>query len=613
MTVRSVIEVFQRGYLSLLRRFRVSDQTFLIVVAVLVGVVVGSGTFLYANMLEFSSAFFWKILPGWVGHHKAIAILTPFAGGLLLWPFIKLFPRDAARDGVPAAMEAVALNDGRMRWSNSLLCMAMSSITLGSGGSAGSEGPIILIGAALASGVGQFLRVSGNRLRVITACGAAAGLASIFNAPIAGVLFALEVVMGEFNVQSFSPIVISSVIATAFSRAFLRHGVAMRVLPYSLLSPWEIAFYALMGAMAGVVSVCLIRAMQASEHFFAHRVRLPRALRPAVGALVVGVIGFFCPRILGFSYAPITAAIAGKFVFTTLLLLLGLKIVATAFTLGSGGSGGVLCPSLFLGAVLGSACGIVFKHFFPHITADPGGYGVVGMGAVLGAVVQAPMTAIIMIFELTRTYTVILPMMTACIMATLVQKSLLSGSIYTLSLARRGVDISAGREMGILTSLKVRDVMQHQAAVVDEAAPYEDVLHRCLAGSCNYLYLVDKSNGLEGVISFSDLREFVFEDGLSGLVIAKDLANNDVVTVSPDESLASCLNKFSFIDIEQLPVVQDLNGTRQILGVVTRSHLLNAYRQEMVKRAIIRDRSLDEREMRSLETPAKDKMSQDVE
>ncbi|MDR3555378.1 MAG: chloride channel protein [Syntrophobacteraceae bacterium] len=591
MTLRPIIEAFQRGYLSFLRRFRVSDQTFLLMVAVIVGVVVGSGTFLYANMLEFSHAFFWEILPGWIGHHKALVILTPFAGALLLYPFIKLFPKDAARDGVPAAMEAVALDNGRIRWSNSLLCMAMSAITLGSGGSAGSEGPIILIGSALASGVGQFLRVSGNRLRVITACGAAAGLASIFNAPIAGVLFALEVVMGEFNVQSFSPIVISSVIATAFSRAFLRHGVAMRVLPYTLFSPWEIGLYALMGAMAGVVSAGLIRAMQASEHFFSHRVRLPAALKPACGALVVGVLGSFCPQIFGFSYAPITAAIAGKFVFATLLLLLVLKIAATAFTLGSGGSGGVLCPSLFVGAVLGSGCGIVFKHFFPHITADPGGYGVVGMGAVLGAVVQSPMTAIIMIFELTSTYTVILPLMAACIMASLVQKSLISGSIYTLSLARRGVDINAGREMGILTNLKVSEVMDRHAAVVGEATPYEDVVRRCLTGACNYLYLVDKTNGLEGVISFSDLRESLLEDGLNGLVIAKDLANNDVVTVSPDESLASCLNKFSFIDIEQLPVVQNVNGKREVLGVITRSQLMNAYRQEMVKRALIRDRS----------------------
>ena len=463
---------FRKRYLSFLRRFQISDQSFLMVLAVIVGTVVGGGSFLYAKMLEASSHFFWKILPACAGNSGVGPIFIPCVGALLLWPLIKLFPKDASKDGVPATMEAVALNNGFMRWTNSFLCMVMSAITLGSGGSAGSEGPIIYIGSTLASGVGQLLRVSGNRLRVIVACGAAAGVASIFNAPIAGVLFALEVVMGEFNVHSFSPIVISSVVATAFSRAYIAHGVTLRVLPYHLFSAWEIGLYALMGVLAGLVSTGFIKSMQAIEHFFKHKVRLPKGLKPALGAIVVGMIGYFHPQIFGYSYGPITAAISGKFVFTTLIILLGLKIVATAFTLGSGGSGGTLCPSLFLGAMLGSACGLVFNHLFPNTVGNAGGYGVVGMGAMLGAVIQAPMTAIIMIFELTNTYTVILPMMAACIMANLVQKSLLSGSIYTLNLAHKGIDIEAGREMGILTSLRVKDAMEPNAAKV----PYQCAL-----------------------------------------------------------------------------------------------------------------------------------------
>ncbi len=586
---RFTIIGFQRMYLSLLRRFRISDQTFLIVVAVIVGIVVGGGSFLYAKMLEFSSTFFWRLLPTWTGNSGILVIFVPCMGALLLWPLIRLFPKDATKDGVPATMEAVALNNGFMRWTNSFLRMLMSAITLGSGGSAGSEGPIIQIGSALASGVGQLLRVSGNRLRVIVACGAAAGVASIFNAPIAGVLFSLEVVMGEFNVHSFSPIVISSVVATAFSRAFIDQGVTLRVLPYEVCSPWEIGLYALMGALAGLVSVGFIKTMQAAEHFFEHKVKLPKGLKPACGALVVGMIGFFYPQVFGYSYEPITAAISGKFVLTTLLILLGLKIVATAFTLGSGGSGGILCPSLFLGAMLGSACGITFKYFFPHTVGSPGGYGVVGMGAMLGAVVQAPMTAIIMIFELTNTYTVILPMMTACIMASLVQKSILSGSIYTLSLTRKGIDIEAGREMGILANLRVKDAMETTVPRAPACAPYDAVLKQCLTGNCDYLYVVDANGFLDGVISFSDLKEFVFEDGFENLVLANDLANHDFVYVTREESLASALNKFSFIAMEQLPVVEQINGKPIIMGILSRSHLLNAYRQEMMRRALFHD------------------------
>lgn len=591
MQSRGSIIKCQRRLLDLLRHFQVSDQTFLIAAAVVVGVVVGGGTLLFEQALLYSSKFFWVLLPAWLGNQTVFMVLVPCLGALLLVPFIMFFPKDATTDGVPATIEAVALHNGLMRWSNSFLRMIMSAITLGSGGSAGSEGPIIQIGSALASGVGQFLRVSGNRLRVIVGCGAAAGLASIFNAPIAGVLFALEVVLGEFNVHSFSPIVIASVTATAFSRAFGSHGHGLWVLPYELFSPWEIGLYALMGAFMGCISVAFIKTMQKMEDFFKHRIPVPKALKPALGGLCVGLIGLFYPQVYGYSYDPITQAISGKFTFMTLAALVMFKIVATSFTLGSGGSGGILCPSLFLGAVGGSAGGAAFKYFFPQIVSDPGGYGVVGMGAMLGAAIQAPMTAIIMIFELTNVYSVILPMMTACITATLVQKKIVKGSIYTLSLARKGIDINAGREMGILSGLHVEDIMETSVIAIPAATPYETILGRCLKGGADYLYVVDEKGNLEGVISFSDLKEFVFEESLRNLILAKDLCNSDVVFVTPDESLASALNKFSFIDMEQLPVVERSNGSHMLKGMIGRSHLLNAYRQEMLKHSLICDRA----------------------
>jgi CIC family chloride channel protein len=582
----------QRNLMTLLRRFQVnSDQTFLIITAVVVGIVVGGGTLLFEEALKASSRFFWVILPGWIGGGKLSLVLTPCLGGLLLAPMILLFPKDATKDGVPATMEAVALKSGFIKWTNSFLRMIMSAITLGSGGSAGSEGPIIQIGSALASGIGQFLRVSSNRLRVIVACGAAAGLASIFNAPIAGVLFALEVVMGEFNVHSFSPIVISSVVATGFSRAYLTHGEQLRVLPYQLTSLWEIALYGLMGVIAGLVSVGFIRSMHVVESFFEHRIRLPKAFKPALGGLCVGLLGLISPRIFGYSYGPILEAISGNLTLTTLVLLVGLKIIGTAFTLGSGGSGGILCPSLFLGAMTGAACGAVFNYLFPHLGVHPGAYAIVGMGALLGAAVQAPMTAIIMIFELTNVYTVILPMMTACIMASLVQQKILAGSIYTLSLARKGIDIEAGREMGILTSLEVKSIMEPRVCTIGANTPMGDIMMQCLTGGANYLYVVDGEGSLEGVISFSDLKEFVFEEHLKNLVLAKELSNRDVISVTPNESLASALNKFSLIDIDELPVVERMNGSTAIKGRITRSHLLKAYRLEMLKRSMIAERS----------------------
>jgi CIC family chloride channel protein len=585
------LRYWRNAFFSFLRRVRVSDQTFIIVLAAIIGIVVGAGALLFGWLLETGSWFFREVLPGWIlspEHAHWLMAVIPALGGLLLAPFILFFPKEATLDGVPSTMESVALKNGFMRWQSAFLRMVMSALTLGSGGSAGSEGPIIQIGSALASGVGQLFRVSGERLRVIVACGAAAGLASIFNAPIAGVLFALEVILGEFNVFSFSPIVISSVVAVAFSRAALPRGMLLRVPSYNLYSPWEIVLYAAMGILAGFASIAFTRSLQTSERFFHEHVRLHKAFKPAIGGFMVGLIGLWLPHIYGYSYVPITQAIDGKFLPGLLFLLVAMKILATALTLGSGGSGGILCPALFLGAMLGSGCGALFHTWFPHVVPVAGGYGIVGMGAMLGAVVQAPMTAIIMVFEMTNAYTVILPMMVACILSSLVQKSFLKGSVYTLNLSKKGIDIHAGREMGILSNLRVKEIMEASFLTIPASTPYEEVVQTCLKNVGNYLYVVDDKEELVGVVTFSDLKEFIFEDWLRGLVLAKDLANTDVVYVTPDESLASSLNKFSFIDMEQLPVVDKLNGSGKLQGILTRSGLFKAYRQEMLKRVLIR-------------------------
>jgi CIC family chloride channel protein len=209
------------------------------------------------------------------------------------------------------------------------------------------------------------------------------------------------------------------------------------------------------------------------------------------------------------------------------------------------------------------------------------------MGAVLGAAVQAPMAAIMMGFELTNSYTVILPLMTACVLATMVHRRLMSHSIYTQSLVDQGIDISAAREMGVLTTLTVRDVMNREVPKIPSNMPYSEVVMLCLKGQGNYLYTIDEEDNLEGVISFQDIKEFVYDDQLNGLVFARDMANRDVVYVTPDETLASSLNKFSYIDMEELPVVASDDGFRRLLGIITRSELMKIYRKEMLKRVMI--------------------------
>jgi len=583
-----VVRSLRNRLLGFFRRYQLSDQTFLIVVAVIVGFLGGLGSIFFEWMIEAGWHFFFEIIPNLLGNPKWLVILIPAFGAFFLAPLIYFFPVEAKSDGVPATMQAVALKGGIIKVRTFSTRMLASAITLGSGGSAGKEGPIIQIGASIGSAVGQFFKVSGERMRVLVGCGAAAGLAAIFNAPIAGVLFALEVVLGEFNLHSFSPIVISSVVATAVSRAWLVHGSAMKLPPYTLFSYWEIAFYAILGIAAGVTSVAFTKSLHGVERFFERRAPIKAHWQPILGGLAVGAIGFFYPQILGCTYEPITQAIQGNFIWQTLLALLVLKIVGTSFTLGSGGSGGILYPCLFMGAALGGILGHLFNVLAPGIAPAAGGYALVGMGAVLGAAIQAPMAAIMMGFELTNSYAVILPLMTSCVIATVVHRRLMHHSIYSQALVDRGIDISAGREMGILTSLTVKDVMSQQVSKIPSTLPYNKVVELCLTGPGNYLYTTDENDNLEGVISFQDIKEFVYDDQLNGLVFARDLANSDVVYVSPDESLASSLNKFSYIDMEELPVVVSEDGNRRLEGVITRSELMKIYRQEMLKRVMIK-------------------------
>ncbi len=582
-----IVRSLRNQLLDFFRRYKLSDQTFLIIVAVIVGFLGGLGSIFFEKLIELGQHFFFEIVPHIVGNPKWLIILIPAFGAVFLAPLIYFFPVEAKSDGVPATMEAVALKGGIIKVRTFCTRMLASAITLGSGGSAGKEGPIIQIGASIGSAVGQFFKVSGERMRVMVGCGAAAGLAAIFNAPIAGVLFALEVVLGEFSVHSFSPIVISSVVATAVSRAWLVEGAALKLPPYQLFSYWEIGFYALLGIAAGVVSVCFTKALHKVEELFHRHAPVKSHWQPILGGLVVGMIGFFFPHILGCSYAPITEAIQGNFLWNTLLALLVLKIIATAFTLGSGGSGGILYPCLFMGATLGGILGYAFNLLAPGIAPSAGGYALVGMGAVLGAAVQAPMAAIMMGFELTGSYTVILPLMTACVLATVVHRRIMRHSIYTQALVDRGIDISAAREMGVLTILTVADVMSREVPKIPSNLPYNEVVRLCLTGQGNYLYTTDEEDNLEGVISFQDIKEFIYDDQLNGLVFAGDLANRDVVYVTPDETLASSLNKFSYIDMEELPVVGEDDGFRRLLGIITRSELMKIYRKEMLKRVMI--------------------------
>ncbi|MDP6242633.1 MAG: chloride channel protein, partial [Myxococcota bacterium] len=406
-------------------------------------------------------------------------LAIPTLGGLLVGPLIWFFAREAKGHGVPEVMAAVALRGGVIRPRVVAVKALASAISIGSGGSVGREGPIVQIGSAIASTLGQALKVPASQLRVIVGCGAAAGIAATFNAPIAGALFAAEVIVGGFAVAQLSPIVISSVVATVVSRSVLGNHPAFPVPPYELVSPFELVPYMAVGLIAGFVALAFIRSLSTAEDLF-ERLSIPEWLKAAVGGLMVGVIAIWLPNVYGVGYSTISMALTGSLPVALLGMLLVAKIIATSVTIGSGGSGGIFAPSLFLGAMTGGFIGTFVHQWFPEATASSGAYALVTMGAVFAAATHAPISAIIIIFELTQTINIIPPLMAACVTSTLVATFISRDSIYTEKLRRRGIDLYEEQTHNVLKSLYVHDIIDRNPETLPASANLATILDQVL-------------------------------------------------------------------------------------------------------------------------------------
>jgi CIC family chloride channel protein len=510
-------------------------------------------------------------------------LVAPALGGVVVGPLVHFLAREAKGHGVPEVMESIILRGGAIRPRVVIVKALASAISIGSGGSVGREGPIVQIGAALGSTIGQVLGVTANQLRTLVGCGAAAGIAAAFNAPIAGALFAVEILLGDFGVPQFSPIVISSVVATVVSRRFLGNFPAFEVPPYELVSPFELLLYMLAGVVAGLVALAFIAVLYRSEELF-EQLRVPEYLKAALGGLLVGSIGIWLPHVFGVGYDTINAALTGQVPLALLGILIVGKMVATSVTLASGGSGGVFAPSLFLGAMTGGAFGIVVHQWLPTLTATSGAYALVTMGAVVGAATHAPITAIIIIFELTGDYRIIAPLMVACVISTLIATHLRRDSIYTLKLRLRGLEPFKEQEPNVLMTLHVRDVIDRTPEVIPASASLEQVLDLAVNSEHGEFFVTDTDDSLIGVVRLSTLRRLLFElDTLRPILVAADLADGSVPQVTEDENLDVVMRLLSDVDAEELPVT-DPRDPSKLIGSIHRQAVINARNKEMLRR-----------------------------
>ncbi len=570
------------SWLDRLRRSAARGSGGLTALALLTGAGAGLGAIAFRYMiLGFTELFTGHSQYGATGrtinpHLPGLGIwfvlAVPIVGGLIYGPLVSRFAPEARGHGVPEVMYAVNRLGGRMRPQVPVVKSLASAICIGSGGSVGREGPIVQIGSALGSVTGQLMRVSESHLSLLVACGAAGGISATFNAPLAGVFFALELILRNFETRSFGLVVLSSVTADAIGRAAFGSHAFLSLPAFTFSSPLELLLYAGLGVLATGVGLGFVRVLYAgedvSDQIWNGR---PEWLRPAVGGVLLGLLLLAVPEMYGVGYPVLALAISGHYIVIALLGLLAAKILATSLTMWIGGSGGVFAPSLFMGAMLGSAYGAVAHEIVPGVAVAAGAYGLVGMGAVFASSARAPITAVLIIFELTGDYRIILPLMIAIIVATALSNSITHDTIYTLKLRRRGIDIE--RPQGTLMArISVAEALGEPPRPLRPEQPLRDVLGRFTDEHVDALPVAERDGALLGVITAIDIEQAI-GDAREGLTAGSLV--HEVPELRVDQSLEDAVRALAATDHEGLPIL-DAEG-EHVVGWLTHRRLLRAY------------------------------------
>jgi CIC family chloride channel protein len=595
----------------------ISDSGILIGTAILVGIGSGFGAVLFTYLVEsVQKIAFEDVAHTLQSIHPWHLVIIPMTGALITGPIIYLFAHEAKGHGVPEVMLAVALRGGKIKPQVGIVKAITSAICIGTGGSVGSEGPIAQIGSSLGSTIGQFLKLNEERTKTLVACGAAGGIAAIFNAPIAGAIFAMEVILNRISSVYFGAVVISAVIADSIAHFFMGDFRTFMVPQYFLKSPWELLLYTLLAIIAAFASVGFSRLLYIVEDLF-DDIKIPAWIKPTIGALLLGVLGIFTiktpegfPRIFGVGYESMTPALFGEFTLKAAFLLFVLKLLATLFTLGSGNSGGIFAPSLFMGSMLGAGFGSWATTVFPNITAGAGAYALVGMASFFSGATHAPMTAILILFEMTNNYQLILPLMLASVLSTIISRILSKDSIYTLKLTRRGIKLSQIQDVDVMQGIFVGEVMSTDILSIKSNQTLEDLEMLFSKTRLTGLPVTDLIGDLVGVITTNDLREARKKEMPGSTELSYIASMGDLLFAHPNEPMWQAIFRMSTHDISLLPVVDEADP-KKLLGMIYRQDVIKAYDHAITKKAnmqhdveIIKLGKLDEAKFIHLNIPA---------
>ncbi len=572
-----------------LRRFGTNDQVILSVLAAVIGVAVAYAAYgfrVWIGAVQFGAFGFpdesavegFMALPWWQ------IMAWPTGVGLAVGLLLKFAMPGGRVHGPANVIEANALNDARIPVRAGLLSAIISATSLGAGASAGREGPVVHLGGSIAAWLAQSLRLSPALSRTILGCGVAAAVSASFNAPIAGVFFALEVVLGHYALEAFAPIVISSVTGAIITRIHLGDFPAFQIADYALGSFLELPAFALLGAVCAIGAVVFMWSIFFVDDNF-DRLRVPVWLRPAAAGVLVGGIGVFFPHVLGVGYGATDAVLKELYPLSLILMLIVAKIAATAITLGGRFGGGVFSPSLYLGAMIGGAFGMMAAVPFPDLAASHGVYAIVGMGAVASAVLGAPISTILIVFELTGDYQLVIAVMIGSSIATIVTREMVGKSFFHWQLERLGLSLSRGRLHHVLQTVCVRDLLTGSCPTVREQETVERVRSLLEAGSFNQVLVINEADKYVGTIG---LREI---SGLAGTplstdAVARDIARFDPVVLAADTALEQALDQMEYSDEDMVPVVDDLQSYK-VLGLVRHKDLLAAYNQALLEQQTV--------------------------
>ena len=564
----------------------VAETLYPLLIAVAIGVLAGLGAVVFRMLISFEIDLLWpdgaNFLESYTKAHWAWRLAAPMLAGLIISPLIFRAAPEVRGPGVSEVIKALSLQDGIIRRRVTALKSFATATFIACGCSVGREGPIVHIGASIGSSVTQLLRLGPDKRKLAIACGAAAGIAATFQAPMTGTMFAVEILLFDLEVASLSNIVIASVTGTVVSKAFWSNETIFQIPFFTLSHPGELLLYVLLGLVTGLFSLLFMAYIFSLPKLFS-TLRIPEWLAPAAAGLAVGGIGLFCPQALGVGYESINEVLDGQSILGVVALMLIAKILTTGLCVGSGMSGGVFAPSLFIGAMLGCLFGHVANLFWPDMPLSPAHYGLIGMGAFVAGTTLAPITAILTIFELTYNYQVVLPLMAACIPSLVVVRLFHDFSIYETKLLTQGIRIVRGHDANRLRSLKVKNTMCEKYEFLRTSTPFHELVKMVLHSPFPHFMVLDENDFLAGVLSLRDIRSRLADPEYKGDdEVAADIMTKDVITVREDQNLENAFHQFSQGNFSFLPVLSKTKS-KEVVGYLKKDDLLNAYEQHVLR------------------------------